>query len=356
MLGPELGDVARPFQHELEQPTGALRLRLVELIEQFEELGDALHGSSGHAGVVSAPQGVDERDAVRRSPRVELPDCGVTDATLRHVQHSLHADLVDRVHDGPHVRESILHLTAVVEARAADDLVGNAEAHQLIFDHPAHRVRSIEDGDIAPTFALVVQPADLVRHPLRLVALVVGVIAHDGGPGSGVGPQLLRLTSEVVGDHRVRRVEDRLRRPVVLLEHDHGAVGKRGFELQDVAHVCPAELVDRLIRVADDADIAMLTRELDHELVLHGVRVLVLVDENVLEPASVMVEHVGVLAEQRCREHQQVVEIHRAGLAQPLLILDVDIGDLALEDRTRALTEHGRGDVVVLRHADRRVH
>ena len=97
-----------------------------------------------------------------------------------------------------------------------------------------------------------------------------------------------------------------------------------------------------MIGVPDDADVAVLACELDDEFVLHGVRVLVLVDEHVLEPAAVVLEHVGVLAEEPGRDHQQVVEVHRAGLAQPLLILDVDVGDLALEDRAGALAELGR--------------
>ena len=41
--------------------------------------------------------------------------------------------------------------------------------------------------------------------------------------------------------------EDRLRRPVVLLERDHRDIGKRLLELQDVANVRSAKSVDAVV-------------------------------------------------------------------------------------------------------------
>ena len=51
-------------------------------------------------------------------------------------------------------------------------------------------------------------------------------------------------------------------------------------------------------RVADDADVAVLGGELEDELVLDLVGVLVLVDEDVAEAAPVVLEHLGLGAEQ----------------------------------------------------------
>jgi hypothetical protein len=66
--------------------------------------------------------------------------------------------------------------------------------------------------------------------------------------------QLLVLAVEVVGDDRVRRIEDVLGRAVVLLEQDHLGVGEVALELDDVADVGAAERVDRLVGVADDGE------------------------------------------------------------------------------------------------------
>jgi hypothetical protein len=149
-----------------------------------------------------------------------------------------------------------------------------------------------------------VQRLDLVRDELGLVVLRVAGEADDRVTGADVGPELLVLAVEVVADDGVRGGEDVLRRAVVLLEqHDLGA-RVVALELGDVADVGAAEGVDRLVGVADDGErrrlavarskIIMPSRrrraphragELVDERVLGVVGVLVLVDEDVPEPA-----------------------------------------------------------------------
>ena len=134
----------------------------------------------------------------------------------------------------------------------------------------------------------------------------------------------------------------RLRRAVVLLEHDDGDVGERVLELEDVADVGAAEPVDRLVAVADDADVAVRLAEQEDELVLDRVGVLVLVDEHVLEALLVVLEHVGVALEELDGVAEQVVEVHGPGPQQAGLVLAVDVGDLALEDDLRRGRRTGR--------------
>ena len=168
------------------------------------------------------------------------------------------------------------------------------------------------------------------------VALVFGVVADDPLARSELAPQVLLLAPRVVDDDRVGRVEDHLGAAVVLVEHDRGDVLERLLELRDVADVGAAAAVDRLVAVADDGDLAVVGGEEQGDLVLRHVRVLVLVDQDVLEAALVVLEHLGVLAEQLDHLHQQVVEVHRPGLVQAGLVLDVDLAVLALE-RVRRL-------------------
>ena len=154
---------------------------------------------------------------------------------------------------------------------------------------------------------------------------------------AGVGPQRLRLALEVVVDHGVGGVEDRLGAAVVLVEHDRRDLGERVLELQDVAEVGAAEPVHRLVAVTDDADVLVTAGEQQDDLVLGLVGVLVLVDEDVLEAPPIVIEDVGVLAEQPHGVDQQVVEVHRAGLEQPGLVLGVHVRVLAVEDVGRPI-------------------
>jgi hypothetical protein len=190
---------------------------------------------------------------VGRGPGIQPPDGRGAHPPLGLVQHPLDRHLVDRVDDRPQVGDRVLDLLAVVEPGAAEHPVGDADPHELLFQDPALRVGAVEDGDVAPAQAAtvaaavpgvghlhvvgVVEVGHLAGDPLGLVDLVVGVIADDGVAGPLVGPQLLRLAADVVGDDGVGGVEDGLGRPVVLLEQDHRGVGERVLELHDVAHV-----------------------------------------------------------------------------------------------------------------------
>ena len=201
-----------------------------------------------HRRLVGAAQRIHERDALAGGERIELGDARVADATLGHVQHPLDAHLVDRVDDGAQVRHGVLHLAAVVEPCAADDLVRHAEAHERLLDHAALGVRAVQHGHLAPVDRVVaLQLAHGGADPAGLVTLVLGVVPDDPVARAEVGPQRLRLALGVVVDHRVRRVEDRLRAAVVLVEHDRGDVGERRLELEDVPEVRPTEAVHAVV-------------------------------------------------------------------------------------------------------------
>ena len=76
----------------------------------------------------------------------------------------------------------------------------------------------------------------------------------------------------------------------------------------------------------------MLAGQQHGQRVLHGVGVLVLVDEDVGEPGPVVLEDVGVLAEEPHRVEQEVVEVHGVGRHHPLLVEVEDVGHPAVED------------------------
>jgi hypothetical protein len=63
-----------------------------------------------------------------------------------------------------------------------------------------------------------------------------------------------------VFDERVRRAEDAVGRAVVLLERDRPGLAEVALELEDVPDVRAPEGVDRLVRIAHCADVAVLLR------------------------------------------------------------------------------------------------
>jgi len=130
-------------------------------------------------------------------------------------------------------------------------------------------------------FFVIRQAFDLLDDEERLILLIVRLVDDDGATGAVFRPEVLLLALLVERDDGMRGVEDRLRRAVVLVEDDDAGVGEIVLEVEDVANVGAAPGVNGLVRVADDADVAVVRRPLLGEDVLGDIGVLELVDVNV---------------------------------------------------------------------------
>ena len=110
---------------------------------------DRGHRPGRDAGGVGRPaQRGDERDPLALG---ELDDAGlgaVADAALGDVEDPAQVDGVGRVGDDPQVGQGVLDLAPLVEAGAADHLVGQADPHEHLLDGPGLGVGAVEDGDV----------------------------------------------------------------------------------------------------------------------------------------------------------------------------------------------------------------
>ena len=64
-----------------------------------------------------------------------------------------------------------------------------------------------------------------------------------------------------------------------------------------------------------------------HQLVLHPVRVLILVDEDVAEFALVVRSYIRLVLQQAHRVENEVVEVQRVRLAEDAVVARVNFGD-----------------------------
>ena len=167
-------------------------------------------------------------------------------------------------------------------------------------------------------------------------------------PIGGVGEQRLAEPPLIVGDEPGRDREDVPARAVVALEPDHLRAGEVALEAQDVVHVRAAPAVDRLVVVADAAQVPARLRQQPEPQVLDDVGVLVLVDQDVAEAPLEGGQHVRILAEEPQRLEQKVAEVDRVQGLEPRLIGLVERDRLAageggrLAGRRRA-SGRGRG-------------
>ena len=192
-------------------------------------------------------------------PAVQLVLGALADAPRGPIKHPREADAIVGVQRQPQIGQRILDLFALVEARAADDLVAQAARDQRFLERTRLGVGAIHDRHIAgPIHAARNQPRDLVGHQLGLLVLVVPLLQADQHALVVLRPELLEvLTLRAALDHRLGHIEDRLGAAIILLEQDDLRIGVVVFERADVADVGAAESVHRLILVAHHKDIAV---------------------------------------------------------------------------------------------------
>ena len=93
------------------------------------------------------------------------------------------------------------------------------------------------------------------------------------------------------------------------------------FELQDVVNIGTAESIDTLGIIAHHTDTRLRASQQADNLILHVVRILILIHENMRVPLHIALAHLGMVIEQEEGFEQEVVEIHRVGHVFSSLVL-----------------------------------
>ena len=165
-----------------------------------------------------------------------------------------------------------------------------------------------------------------------------------------VGEERLAEAALVVGDQPGGGSQDVALGAVVALQADDGRAREILLEAQDVVDLRAAPAIDRLVVVADAADIGRAaTRQQPQPQILGYVGVLVLVDQDVAEAALIVGEDVGIVLEQAQHLEQQVAEVGRVQLLQALLVGRIELRTLALGETKRLPARHlVRGEPAVL--------
>ena len=183
---------------------------------------------------------------------------GVAEAALRHIDDALEGEIVGRRIDHAQIGQRVADFGALVEARAADDAIRQAERDEAVFEF-AHLERGAhQDGDLVERMV----PDCSALQLLDLLADGAGFFLGIPGAGDGdllaqhvVGAQRLAEAAFVVRDQMRGGGEDVAGGAVIALEADDGGAGKVVLEAQNVVDLGAAPAVDRLVVVADAADV-----------------------------------------------------------------------------------------------------
>ena len=185
--------------------------------------------------------------------------------------------------------------------------------------------------------------------PRRLILCIKAAIDRNGEAARLIGPELLRLTPTIVGDHAVRRIKNGLRGAIVLLKGDHLRLRPVTLKVEDVADVCAAPRIDGLIVIPHDAEISVSRCQLANPCILNTVRILVLINVQVLPLRAVSLGDCGRLLQQPQSLNQQIVKVERLESLQLLRVSARKPGDQPLMVRDGQVVHLIGTEPIVLR-------
>ena len=169
---------------------------------------------------------------------------------------------------------------------------------------------------------------------------------------------ILANLSFVLANQRVSCLNDELRRTVVLLQFKEArALRVLLLEIEDIVDIGTSETIDALRIVANHTYTTMFLCQLQHNSLLRIVRVLILVDQHIVETLYVLLTDILMLMKQLISLHQQVVEIHGVSLSATLRVPIIYISHLRtllldIVCRPRAGLVGTRHQQMVLGHRD----
>ena len=191
------------------------------------------------------------------------------------------------------------------------------------------RVGAIENSEVAPVaMILTPQPFNVLSHNhsffpvaesgFQLQFLTMFILRED----------ILRYLSFITSDQRVRRLNNQLRRTIVLLQFEEFSTLIQLLEIQDVVNVCPTEGVDTLSIITHDTHLLALFSQLIDNSLLCKVRILILIDEHELELLNIFLADILMILKQYPCLNKQIVEVHRICLTASLHIPYIYISNL----------------------------
>ena len=254
---------------------------------------------------------------------------GIAEAALRGVEDALEGEIVRDVGDTLQIGHRVADFGALVEARAADDAIGDRVGDETFLEF-AHLERCThEDRHLVEGVAVALEALDVIRDLPRFLLRIPGAGDRDAFAFLTLGEERLAEAALVAGDEMRGGTEDMPGRAVVTLQPDHSRAGKILLEAQDVVDLRAAPAIDGLVVVTDAADVPPPLRDQPQPEILRDVGILILVYQHVAEAILILRGDFGVVAEEADGFEQQIAEIDRIQRLESLLIERIELAALA---------------------------
>ena len=237
------------------------------------------------------------------------------DASGGFVDNPLEGQIVVRLQNDAEIGEGVADFRAFVELRAADDLIGNGFGNKFFFKFAGLKSGAHQNRHVGVLRAVAQMIVDLVDDIAGFVFTVVVADNLDFGVVAVLRRRVFgdfegfAQTAVVVADEAGSCGKDIGRRAVIALKADGLGVVKVFFKTQDVFDFGAAPGINRLVVVADAAEVAAFLAQQAQKKVLGNVGVLILVDHDVFELGLVFVKHVGIGEQDVQRIEENVAKV-----------------------------------------------
>ena len=138
---------------------------------------------------------------------------------------------------------------------------------------------------------------DVVADNHRLLAVAVGRLVDEFLALVVLAEHILLYLSLVVTNQTVGGLHDALGGTVVLFQFEEFRIIELLLEVQDVVDIGSTKRIDALCIIAHHTDMLVLLDQLQHDGLLRVVRVLILIDEHIVEALRIFLADVLVFME-----------------------------------------------------------
>ena len=121
-------------------------------------------------------------------------------------------------------------------------------------------------------------------------------------------------------DHSVGRFQDFLCGTIVLFQFDHCCIREIFFKIKDISDIRAPPAIDRLVIIANYAEIFIFICQHSHQFILACIGILIFIYHNVLESVLIFFQHGRMLTEQQYCFIDQIIEIQRIIFFQHSLV------------------------------------
>ena len=259
---------------------------------------------------------LEETDSLRPGCGNHGSQGGIPYGPDRFVDYPLEGFVIIVVDHELEVGHHILDLSPLEEGFSREDLVGYVGRTQFLLKGPGLRIGTVEYGEIPVgcrirRYASLDRGCDEARLFFRGISLDK---AYEFAPVA-LGEAFFLNPVGILLYERVRRLDYDLRAAVVLLQAEELRLRIVLRKVYYILYLSAAEGVYRLRIVAHYAYIPVLPGESAQYQVLRPVRILVLIDEYIVETGGYFLPRLDVVAEKYVHIYEYVVEVHHSAFA-----------------------------------------